>query len=306
MTLIGVAGFFINNQLKASSFVEKSEAFNYDIKNSQYISCKAAGILPNIEFDACYLNPNKIAPNAAIIGDSHAEDKFPGIEQSDLKHNWIVMANTTCPPVLGINVLGGNISDCNTRMAKVIDWVIENPEIKLVALSFFGNAFLDSSFAADHLHGVGPERISFTSNGSSTKSKEQLFFEGLNSVIYALEKANKRVVVMVDTPELPFFPRDCFRKRITCNQNELEILARQNAQRELLKRLVLLHPKLEIYDPIGLFCKDGQCTYQNEKFILYKDSHHLSYFGSLEYGKDFVSWLESGKGRVSIKTQANP
>jgi peptidoglycan/LPS O-acetylase OafA/YrhL len=292
MLLLGMSGFFANKAINGAQFFGWNNFIAFDLNQTEYISCKNAGILRHEVLDICHLAPNKGAPNAVIIGDSHAEDKFAGIDKIDGSRHWLVMGNSTCPPVLGVKVEGKNAPDCDLKMATILQWVVDNPEIKTVALSFFGNAILDKSFAANHINSDAPFSLSIYSPLWPNKSKVELFFEGLNSAITTIEKSGKRVVIMVDVPELPFFPLDCFRKHLTCDQLERDVMARQNAQRELLKRLAVLHPKLEVFDPINLFCKEGKCAYRTEEYILYRDSHHLSYEGSLEYGKDFIGWLD--------------
>ncbi|NDY74953.1 hypothetical protein G3N28_23660, partial [Desulfobacter hydrogenophilus] len=107
-------------------------------------------------------------------------------------------------------------SDCRQKSEKVIDWLDSQPQIKMVVLGFFGNYFLTTAYAADHvIHDTGPGRILISGLSGQGGSRSELFFSGLDQTIAHLERAHKQIVVLIDLPEFPFLPRDCYRRQGT-------------------------------------------------------------------------------------------
>jgi len=236
--------------------------------------------------------------DAALIGDSHAEDKLYGFARVERQHQWALLGNAACPPVYGINVYipGDRQSDCREKSAKIIDWVDSQPQIKIVVLGFFGSYFLTTPYAADHvIHHAGPGQIVISGASGQSGTPSELFFSGLDQAVALLERAHKQIVVLVDLPEFPFLPRDCYRRQGTsgCILPRLAVEARQAQLRVIIAKLQRAHPAIGVFDPLERFCPDSQCIYTEAGQLLYEDSNHLSHYGSDQYAKAFSRWLES-------------
>jgi peptidoglycan/LPS O-acetylase OafA/YrhL len=236
--------------------------------------------------------------DAALIGDSHAEDKFFGFVRIENQHRWALLGNAACPPVYGIKVsISGELGyDCDQKSAKVIDWVDSQPQIKTVVLAFFGNYFLTTPYAADHvIHHTGPGRIMISGAPSQAGSRAELFFSGLDQAIAHLQQAHKQIVILIDLPEFPFLPRDCYRRQDTsgCILPRSAVDARQAELREIIAKLQRAHPSIRVFDPLERFCPDSRCIYTEDGQVLYEDSNHLSHYGSDRYAEAFSRWLTS-------------
>lgn len=294
MLLIGITGYEIDtyNGIQDRPIAKNALDFNYKRPILGSLACKdttALTYLSKLDIDFCLVNNNGKF-DSAIIGDSHAEDKFHGLIKNDKRHNWILLANNSCPPTYGISVELGK-SNCRYKFTHLLNWIINEPKIKTVALSFYGNYFLTTNYAADHLKlNIGPNSTKITSS-NGYKSRTETFEQGLNDTIQLLQRANKQVILFVDVPELPFFPKDCFRNPLlNCTLRKKEVELRQYEQRQMIQRLKAHNSNLLIFDPIQLFCKGAECTYYNHEAILYRDSHHLTLKGSEVFGKYFVEW----------------
>jgi hypothetical protein len=236
--------------------------------------------------------------DAALIGDSHAEDKLFGLVRIERQHHWALLGNSACPPVYAINVYvqGDRESDCRQRSAKVIDWLDSQPQIKIVVLGFFGNYFLTTAYAADHvIHDTGPGRILISGVSGQSGSRSELFLSGLDQTIAHLERAHKQIVVLIDLPEFPFLPRDCYRRQGTsgCILPRAAVEARQAELRVIMAKLQQAHPGIRVFDPLERFCPDAQCIYTEAGQLLYEDSNHLSHYGSDRYAEALSRWLTS-------------
>jgi hypothetical protein len=202
------------------------------------------------------------------------------------------------PPVYAINFyFQGNLeSDCGPRSAKIIDWVDSQPQIKTVVLGFFGNYFLATPYAADHVrHPEGWDEVVISGLSGQSGSRAELFFLGLDQAITHLEQAHKQIVLLIDLPEFPFMPRDCYRRLGTsgCILPRSAVDARQAELRAMIAKLQHAHPEIRVFDPLERFCPNSQCIYTEAGQVLYEDSNHLSHYGSDRYAEVFSRWLTS-------------
>jgi hypothetical protein len=124
-------------------------------------------------------------------------------------------------------------------------------------------------------------------------SRSELFFSGLDQGIAHLERAHKQIVVLIDLPEFPFLPRDCYRRQGTsgCILPRATVEARQAKLRVLIAKLQQAHPDIRVFDPLERFCPDSQCIYTEAGQLLYEDSNHLSHYGSDRYAEALSRWL---------------
>ena len=299
LVLMGVVGFAGYNDFKRDGLsfrpiAKKSLDFIYQTDNIGYRLCTDEDLLRGVTLNYCLISP-KGQINAAIIGDSHADDKFHGISKRDKNRNWMLIGNSSCPPVLGISVEGDQ-KGCQEKFENIINWLVKSENIKTVALSFYGNYILTTPYAADHVQNrLAYESIKISVENSVGETRAEIFYNGLENAVSALEKGGKKVILAIDVPELPFFPRDCYRRSLSkkCELLRSQVDQRQAKQRVLVARLKHAHPTLVIFDPLDILCTNNLCSYQNSEHVLYRDSHHLSLGGSDYYGKSFLEWIDS-------------
>lgn len=200
------------------------------------------------------------------------------------------MGNSSCPPTLGIKVEGDQ-KNCAEKFEDILRKISSDAQIKHVVLAFFGNYFLTTAYAADHIaNKTGPQSFKVEIPGGRGPSREDVFYVGLNNTIKLLVSNGKQVTLLIDIPELPFFPKDCIRNTLkTCVIKRAEVDRRQASLRKIISELKKSNPTLSLFDPIHLMCDAKQCGYLMNDVALYRDSHHLSVRGSFEYAKRFVA-----------------
>lgn len=290
--LLGIK-IWMNDGLPSRAFTLKFQNFTYELdveKSSDFSRCENDINVTGIDW--CRKRTSTI-PDAIVIGDSHAEDKFNAISRLDNKRNWMFLGNNSCAPVLGIKVQG-YVQDCDQKMPKIISWVAANDDIKTVFITFYGNYFLTTAYAADHIKmNLGPHKVKISSEVYSNLSRDEMFLQGLRNTIELLLKAHKTIIIAIDVPELPFFPKDCLRNSLmtSCSLSKTEVIARQSEHKKMIYRLKEEYPQISIYDPMLLFCDTKNCSPQVNERFLYRDSHHLSIFGGTTYAKDFLEFL---------------
>jgi hypothetical protein len=180
-------------------------------------------------------------------------------------------------------------------MDKALNHIEKSKSIQTVILSFFGSYALETSYSANHIaQGVGPKEIKILSKEFKSHSKSELLFLGLDRAISELEQAKKSVVIIIDVPELPFFPKACIGRPFSlkvnkCSIEKSEALERQMVLREIINQLRVRHTKLRIFDSLLVLCDSQFCYAKIENFMLYRDSHHLSFRGSAYFAKQFLN-----------------
>jgi peptidoglycan/LPS O-acetylase OafA/YrhL len=229
-------------------------------------------------------------PVNALVGDSHAEDKFLGVGLIDSSTTWLLLGSNSAPPLSNVDI--GNTEEKNK---KVIEYLTKTPSIKLVVLSFFGYYMTDTTIAADHHQTrTGPATMRITSKLYPNKNKIELFELGLAGSVSALEKAGKSVILVIDTPELPFFPQDCARigwDKPECSLNKATVYQRQEPLRRIFRSITNKHSGVRIFDPLPILCSRDVCNLAINGSSLFRDSHHLSNFGSVYWARNFLAWL---------------
>jgi hypothetical protein len=170
----------------------------------------------------------------------------------------------------------------------------------IVVLAFYGYYAENNDVSADHLdNGFGPSHYRIES--SPPQSKQEAFGIGLSNMIEAAIGQHKSVYLMIDVPELPFYPRDCIREEAhgwsACVVSRRAIDARQSGLRSIVSRLVEKWPTVRVFDPLPSVCGVGDCSPVRNNFSYYFDSHHLSLRGSQLVARSFLAFINETEGR---------
>lgn len=251
---------------------------------------------PEFGLNFCSMSRPEV-PVVVLIGDSHAQDKFSGIASADSGNTWLLLAHNSCPPVLGAEVKADQ-SHCEETARDAIAYINRQGQVKTVVMAFFGAYMLDDPFAADHKNtGIGPQKTSISSKEWPNATKVELLERGLDRAIRSFEQAGKQVVLVIDGPELPFFPRDCARQgweSDSCKLTRQATITRQRTLRAIIASLQKEHPEMRVFDAVDFFCPGDLCEIRKDEEIIFRDSHHLSTFGSRYFGEAFIRWLRRG------------
>lgn len=289
LALIGICAETLHKQdtLVQPRLAALGTEFLYDRSKLGYLDCTDQALR---DAGLGYCSRTSSEPiDAVLIGDSHADDKYYGIAKLDHDRNWMLIGHHSCPPVLGINV-ETTVKDCKKKFEEVYAWIALHPEVKTVVLAYFGSYQLDTPYAADHkVNSVGPDTMKITS--PHDLPRYDTFKLGLENALARLTALNKQVVLLVDIPELPYFPRDCARRGSPCDIPVDEVMARQSEHRSMTRALQQAYPSVRVFDPKSLLCDAASCSYRSGQTIMYRDSHHLTLKGSDAYAHDFIGWL---------------
>jgi hypothetical protein len=248
------------------------------------------------EFNFCsQTRPGQV--QAVVAGDSHANMLLPGLAAADANRTWLIVGNDSCPPVVGVFADGPTKPHCSGKMKEVFDYLASPGAPRLVVLSFYGYYAETTDFSADHrLNGFGPSRYRLESD-SPLQSKQEVLALGLRNAISLLLSRDKRVVLVIDVPELPFFPRDCVKRPLikpaNCHLDKSTVDQRQGGLRTIVTQLQQEFPRIGVFDPLPLFCGENGCDPVRDDFSFYQDSHHLSVRGSEKVARALVAMINA-------------
>jgi hypothetical protein len=247
-------------------------------------------------------------PEIAIFGDSHAYYLFPGFADVYRQRgiNVLVIGETACPPLADVRSYPkGSVDQCVAANTLALQLLSASRSVKTVVLASLGPYYFSgASFAADH-KGVfdAANWVLEPADGRHDDSAAATFARGLSGAVSQLEAAGKRVVLFIDVPELDFRPEACVevrpirpsgsRVRTPCGVERSRVIERQAAYRGLIAQVAAAHPTVRVFDSLKVLCDGDLCSAWDGHRLLYRDSHHVSVYGSELLASRFGPWLHA-------------
>ena len=232
----------------------------------------------------CLVGDSNLPPTAALIGDSHANHFYIGLNEHVKKSggNLILLGAGGCPPFFEMDRVtkppAPNLN-CYQRNARPFKFVMDSPHIKTVFLAFRHNLTLEDDFIFRDRLG----EIQSVDNRQNT-------IDALTRTIKTLESRGKRVVLIYDMPELNFDIKRCALKRphfssqTTCALNQVEAISDFDGYNYVIGAIER-STNVKIFDTRPYvknnFPVDGRGN------LNYRDSTHLSQHGSMFFADKY-------------------
>ncbi len=230
------------------------------------------------------------SPTVALIGDSLANAYFFGLAEqfARKKDNLVMLGAAGCPPLL--NVTSGPTGQgdwCQNQTANALKAAATDPNIHTVILAANWHLYVDG-----HRFGpmgtAGPPWRLRSIGGAEQEKNTDAFATQLANTIQLLQAAGKKVIVLKQTPELDYFPVECFGKRpVTISEQLLNCEIPVESVRKYLAgyegamdAVLKVFPAITVWDPVDYFCDARKCFSMLDGKPLYRDNLHLSVYGS--------------------------
>ena len=263
----------------------------------KYESCSVA------ESPFCLMSANHsiTPPRIVLLGDSHADHSYPGIADTFNKENVMLLGMNSCPPLKGIISYGDDDKDrkrCTKLNDRVSKYVVENDSIEVVVLAFaMPYYYAEKGLAFQHLGAGEPMLWNVSSSSAVNLDRFQSVTKSLGETVDYYLRANKKVVLMLDVPEMPFMPAYCVGRMNliqtpVCAISEETYLKRQESMRNFIASEFKSKKNIFIYDPLRVFCENGTCNMRVGNKYLFRDSNHLSLWGATKMGRDFYDFFK--------------
>ncbi|RZL56578.1 MAG: acyltransferase [Variovorax sp.] len=223
----------------------------------------------------------KTGNDIALIGDSHAGHLFVGLSELSAARGGVALYPASCAaPFLGV---------ASAQKVKSAKEVRENA-YKLMDRAYghiFADAAVKTVVLAHQPQCSYDDAIDMT-NPANTDPRKVLS-DGLRRTLLALRNANKKVVIVLDNPLVPYDPKVCVSRpfRITKNNDRCsfprEEYDRMPAYAEynaMVASVVKDFPAVKVVDLSKLLCDTKECRIAIGGKLLYSDQGHLNWDGS--------------------------
>jgi peptidoglycan/LPS O-acetylase OafA/YrhL len=247
-------------------------------QNIQAFTARALCPLPSeLRYLSLYCSADKRdkAVNA-ILGDSHSLHLYDGLVAVSTQGNrWALYANMGCPPMQGLRV--EKDPSCVEFNKYAIKALAENKDIQNVVISTYHYMSVFGS----------AKRLEDT---DGTMPRVEMLTRGFGETVEMLIKGGKRVVFMLDNPQVNKQPEFCVPRsflwigqkpydkcEITRAQHYATIAPLYEAMKAIQKRF----PEMLIVDPTDIFCEGGTCKMSDKNgWGLYSNTEHISDYSS--------------------------
>jgi hypothetical protein len=152
-------------------------------------------------------------PKIALIGDSHGLHLVEGLKNAGL--NFLFLGRSGCPPFLDSG-LGGD--QCpKGALNPAFEAVIQHPEIETVVIAGRFGLYWHGHIPVE---GRVSNHVDFPLLGRSGGDNPTVFSEQAEATVKALVAKGKRVLWVLDVPELGFDPHQCIRRPVWLSRSK--------------------------------------------------------------------------------------
>lgn len=238
----------------------------------------------------CRISDPQRPVTAVIIGDSHANRLFEGLSPRFAANNGnlLQLGEGGCLPFWELEGgVEGESDGCRQRMNGQLDFVLSKPAIGVVFLVGRGPLYISG-------HGYGDvEKNTRTflrrPGGKAKPPYNDLYEQALAETVVRLLAAGKKVVFVIDNPELGFNPLSCLRlrpvqlsrtPRSPCAVPTAMVEARNEEYRRIVAKVAARFPALIVEDSQRALCDKEYCWAMIDGKLLYMDGDHLNRAGA--------------------------
>lgn len=221
----------------------------------------------------------------AVVGDSHARTTYYGIAHYARQKgkNTLLLSKGACPFLLlpYRSTWNRTQQECHDTVQQVFKYLSGNTAIRTVVISIRGNFYITG---VDFPQTPAPSQSFIGQEGSAPPGL--LLRQRLQETVDALRKVDKRVIFILDNPELVggTNPRDCAQRpfrRIPAHcppkvSREEALEWQQNYRQQVAQVTGMI-----IIDPFDKLCPDEVCQVFHDGRLLYYDDDHLTDYGSI-------------------------
>lgn len=287
MSLLAISGYFIaKNEGFPVRLYEYEERLAF-IKWSMESETDCSEAVP-VNSRYCRIANSRLPPTVAVIGDSHANRLFDGLSTRFVMRgaNLLQLGEGGCLPFW--NVQGGQAGStdvCMARMNGQLDYVVNLTTIKTVILSSRGPLYISGLGFGDVEKNTRTFLQYAPRQTGPSLSYGDVFSLAMRDTLTRLLAANKKVVFVIDNPELGFDPLSCIQlrpfqlsnqTRVPCAVSRSVVDARNLEYRKLLESIGNDFPSVGFIDMQAALCDEKYCWAFKDGTLLYMDGDHLN------------------------------
>lgn len=298
MAVVGYVGYYTykSDGLTFRNIVKHNEMLSVAFKIPEKLgaireNCEI--LLPDTYDGHCLVsNDSSVSTKYKIIFIGDSESDALSLNASALNKQFISLGKSGCLPFIGVDrFILNNSHRCSISTFFSYKLVKEKslPDSTVVITAWFpsyhdGVSYKNAyNFSPENLH---IQKSSFGTHLNLSESRQKVFFEGLKSTLDFLSATGKKVVIVLQVPELSFDPKNCLNIRpfkssqINCYELRSDVLKRQHSYRESIEKVTSNFANIKIFDPINVLCGNEICSPIYDGLMIYRDFAHINGFGS--------------------------
>lgn len=257
----------------------------FSIKDEFVSNCKK--IYPNWNENAndddvqCALQSKEGENNIALVGSSHATHLFYGISQlAKADGNSIALfSKGSQSPFLYLQSKHPERLSWYNSISEAYRYILQHKNLKVIILANLSLMdFIDL-------------------NNPDEKDQQKVLVAGLRRSFETLK--DRKVIVVLDTPLLPFNPSKCitkrklsFKKPSDCNYERSITIGKRDLDAKTIRLVAKEYSNVVVVDLESLFCQKDKCHAKVGNDVLYLDEHHLNYKGSKYVAKEIYKFVK--------------
>ena len=300
MTIVGYVGYntferdglpFRKALLGVSAPIERLGEDNVDLHK---LCLDYYGISDNIRYCRVSIYDSK-RPHIALIGDSHAASLYSGLSNHLMKNKegllliggrlFVDVATYSEGNQFEIGVYKGGILATN--------FVAKQREIDTVIMVSRGGAYINSN---SNYYLISEPAI---------KDRKKIFEIGMRKTLDLMVVNKKKIIFVLDNPDIGFDPEKCQDKRplttkreFDCSIPRAQFDARQKDYRELVLEVLKDYPSVILFDQAAYLCGEISCKFKDYSSVLYGDGNHLSVRGSEFMATKLIDVLNGAHSKI--------
>lgn len=297
----GGFGFFIYQQqgfpTRTDWLAQQLKQFEWPETLNKNEQCKQ--LHPDAIGGYCNTTATRENERIMLIGDSHANHTYPGLAATVMTETGTTLLGSGgCPPLADVERLDANKS-CTDTTNKALE-IASRQGVETVVLLSRGPIYLTRKGFGEIE--ANTNVLIANKNRPEIKDQSQVFDIGLRNTLTRMQQADKKVVFVLDVPELGFDPKTCVDSRplrlfnkatkTPCAVSRAEFEARNKPYRELVTRVAKDYPNVTLFDAAAPFCDDTWCWAIKDGQMLYRDDDHLSVEGSKFLAQELIKVLQ--------------
>ncbi|OZG72097.1 acyltransferase [Hahella sp. CCB-MM4] len=220
------------------------------------------------------MKSDKREPTLIILGNSYANQLYPGFVNNSLLTHHTIVSIGTCDfagdnrRYVGVDSKHPCYLDRAAKQRKFIDKLIENePSIQFAVID------------------------------GLSREPDQAYIEALRTRVSYLENMGIRVIIFTPHIKPGFNPKACFTTPIRRVARDCSFAAKDRKDLyksflPLIESIAKTNPDVLFFEQNGLFCSGERCTYTLNGMPLHRDEGHLSEFGSIQLQSYFTDWAK--------------
>lgn len=238
-------------------------------------------------------------PTIQLIGDSHAVSLYPGMRDmlQATPENVFHLGRGGCVPFFDVDSFDRKNDEasrhhCKTISNQALTIAETNSSIHTVILASRGPLYLSGKgfFLNDYGDEKAHDRLLKSAHHPEFEDQYQIWDMAMRETLDRLLAKGKRVVFVLDNPELGFDPKSCVdsrpwrltsqQVRQPCAVPRKDFDERNQKYRELVAAVLKDYPTVKVFDAAAQLCDTEWCWAMKDGQMLYRDDDHLSLDGA--------------------------